>query len=268
MPVLYPFTQAINACFEIPTPAGQALIGGQRQPVESSYGMSVLAVTLFDFSDSPVGPYHELVLSLFVAPRLGAGERHPHAAVCPVRIASTHDAARRHAIDLWHLPHFMEDIRIDFQEAEDGRQASGTVLTDGDEPILELTVSHSGKWAQTSQLYQSFQRDESGDYMGTLMMDGELSEHERGTGSLSFAPHRFVDALDLSEIEPAPIREMWMKNGVESYLGLTRCGEPDRPAEWGRKNGRHAALAHCRALVAPAPYAQGLRPTVGNELRS
>jgi hypothetical protein len=220
MPVMYPFTQAINACFEIPTPAGQALIGGQRQPIESSYGMSVLAVTLFDFSDSPVGPYHELVLSLFVAPRLGAGGRHPHAAVRPIRIASTHDAARRHAIDLWHLPHFMEDIRIDFQEAAAGRQMRGTVLTQGDEPIVELTVSHSGKWARTSQLYQSFQSDMSGAYMGTLTMEGELSEHECGTGSLRLHPHRFADRLDMSEIEPLPIREMWMKNGVESYLGL------------------------------------------------
>jgi hypothetical protein len=243
MPVLYPFTQALNACFELPTTAGQALIGGQRQPVESSYGMSVLAVTLFDFSDSPVGPYQELVLSLFVVPRLGAGERHPHAAVCPIRIASTHQAARRHAIDLWHLPHFMEDIRIDFQEAVDGRHVRGTVLTDDDGPILELTVSHSGKWARTSQLYQSFQRDLSGAYMGILTMDGELSEHERGTGSLRLHPHRFADALDLSEIEPAPIREMWMKDGVETYLGLARGGEPDRPAGWGRENGGHAALA-------------------------
>jgi hypothetical protein len=244
MPVLYPFTQAINACFEIPTPAGQALIGRQRQSVESSYSMSVLAVTLFDFSDSPVGPYHELVLSLFVVPRLGATERHPHAAVCPIRIASTHDAARRHAVDLWHLPHFMEDIRIDFREAADGCQVCGTVLADDGELILEMTVSHSGKWAQTSQLYQSFQRDQSGAYMGTLMLEGELGEHERGTGSLRLHPHRFMDGLDLSEIEPAPIREMWMKNGVESYLGLARCGEPDRPAKWGRENGGHAAIAH------------------------
>jgi hypothetical protein len=71
--------------------------------------MSVLAVTLFGFSDSPVGPYHERVLSLFVAPRIGASERHPHAAVSPIRIASTHDDARWHAIDLWHLPHRFAD---------------------------------------------------------------------------------------------------------------------------------------------------------------
>lgn len=223
MSVRYPIRQAINGCFEIPTEVGLALIGGQRQPVEARYGMSVLAVTLFDFSDSPVGPYHELVLSLFVVPRLGASERHPHAAVCPIRIASTHDAARRHAIDLWHLPHFMEDIHIDFAEAADGREVCGTVWSDQDERILELTVSHSGKWTPTSQLYQSFQRDASGAYMGTLTMDGTLSEHERGTGALHIYPHRFADGLDCAQIEPAPIREMWMREGVETYLGIAPC---------------------------------------------
>jgi hypothetical protein len=221
--VEYPFTQAINGCFEVPTPVGQALIGRQRQPVEASYGMSVLGVTLFDFSDSPVGPYQELVLSLYVAPRLGASERHPHAAVCPIRIASTHAAARRHAIELWHLPHFMEDIHIDFVPSADGRRIRATLWCGRDERILELTVSQSGKWARTSQLYQSFQRDASGAYLGTLTMDGELSEHEHGTGSLHIDSHRFTDGLDLSQIDPVPIREMWMKHGVETYLSLACC---------------------------------------------
>jgi hypothetical protein len=245
-PVLYPFTRAINGCFEVPTSVGQQLIGGALRPVEASYGRSVLAVTLFEFSDSPVGPYQELVFSLFVAPRLGvsarqsgpvAGRReplhrpdrdraclrHPHAAVCPIRIASTHDAARRHAIDLWHLPHFMEDIWIDFAESEDRRWMRGTVWSGGEDRILELTVSHSGRWSPTSQLYQSFQRDTSGAYMGVLTMEGELSEHEERTGRAEFDRHPFFEGIDLSQIEPEPIREMWMRNGVESYLSIARC---------------------------------------------
>ena len=71
------------------------------------------------------------------------------------------------------------------------------------------------------QLYQSFQRDHSGAYIGVMDMQGLLSEHEENTGALRlFEEHRFFDQLDLSDLDPIPHREMGMKDGVERYHDL------------------------------------------------
>jgi hypothetical protein len=191
------------------------------EPVEVNHGVSLMGVTLFDFTESPVGPYQELVLSLYVAPRLGVMEQHPHGAVCPVVVASSSREARDHAIDLWHLPHFHEDIYIDFAERIDGCGITGKVYCRQNQPILEVTVSELGVWNPVYQLYQSFQSDESGDYMGVMDMQGSLSEHEEHTGTVRFyKEHRFFAGLDLSEMDTTPYREMWMKDGVESYHDL------------------------------------------------
>jgi predicted GIY-YIG superfamily endonuclease len=71
------------------------------------------------------------------------------------------------------------------------------------------------------QLYQSFQCDDSGSYIGVMDMQGRLSEHEEQTGEVRlYTDHHFFDHLDLSEMDPMPMREMWMKDGVESYYDL------------------------------------------------
>jgi hypothetical protein len=55
-------------------------------------------------------------------------------------------------------------------------------------------------------------------------MDRELSEHEHGTASVRFEPHRFAEGLGGERlVELPPIREMWMQNGVEFYLSIARC---------------------------------------------
>jgi len=206
--------------FELPTDVARKLLPRGVEPVEPHHGTSLLGMTLFDFSDSPLGPYQELVLSLYVAPILGIMERHPHGAVYPVVVASSSQEARDHAIDLWHLPHFNEDIYIEFTEQPGGKGISGKVYCHNNQPILELSVSKSGAWNPVYQLYQSFQYDESGSYVGIMDMAGSLSEHEENTGTVRMYDHRFFDRLDLSAMDTVPFREMWMKSGVESYHDL------------------------------------------------
>lgn len=220
-PVRYFFSNGINCIFEIPAGAARQWLPHGLEPVEANHGVSLLGITLFDFTDSPLGPYQELVLSVYAAPRLGIMEQHPHGAVCPIVVASSSQEARDHAIDLWHLPHFSEDIYIEFREHPDGKEISGKVFCHRNEPILELAVSASGAWNPAYQLYQSFQSDESGHYMGVMDMQGSLSEHEEHTGTIRlYKEHRFFSRLNLSEMDTAPYREMWMKDGVETYHSL------------------------------------------------
>ena len=219
-PVRYHFSNGINCMFELPTEVARKLLPRGVEPVEPHHGSSLLGVTEFDFSDSPLGPYQELVLSLYVVPRLGIMEQHPHGAVYPVLVASSSQEARDHAIELWHLPHFNEDIYIEFTERPGGKGISGKVFCHKDQPILELHVDELAGWNPVYQLYQSFQYDQSGAYMGIMDMKGTLSEHEENTGTIRLYEHRLFEGLDLSAMDTVPFREMWMKAGVESYHDL------------------------------------------------
>lgn len=226
-PVRYFFSNGINCIFEIPTGTARRWLPRGLEPVEVNHGVSLMGITVFDFTESPVGPYQELVLSLYVVPRLGIMEQHPHGAVYPLVLASTNRETREHAIDLWHLPHFNEDIYIEFTEHDGGRGISGQVYCHRGEPIVELSVSTAGKWASSYQLYQSFQGDESGDYVGIMDMQGSLNEHEERTGTVSLhEKHRFFDRLDLSDMDTLLCREMWMRDGVESYHDLLGLSSP------------------------------------------
>ncbi len=219
--IRYHFSNGINCIFELPTDTARKILPRHVEPVEVNHGVSLMGITVFDFTESPVGPYQELVLSLYAVPRLGIMERHPHGAVYPIVLASTNKETRDHAIDLWHLPHFGEDIYIEFTEHADGRGITGKVFCHLGEPIVELSMEALGAWKPTHQLYQSFQGDDSGDYMGIMDMQGQLNEHEEGTGLIRlYEKHRFFDPLDLSGMDTMPYRQMWMKNGVESYYDL------------------------------------------------
>ena len=215
--VTYHYPHMISASFEIPTEDARQLVPAGVEPVEPWHGAGVLTVTLFEFDRSPVGPYQEVVLSIFVVPRLVKGDRFPHAAVAPIRLGSTHWEARQHAIDLWHLPHFHEDIRIEFRRSDGEKRMTGRVFGPDDEEILEMNVTHSGVWKETCQQYQSFQSDTTGLFMSKIDWTGKISEHEEGTGSVTFRNHRFFDGFPVPlQIDSPPIRELWMKDGIEA----------------------------------------------------
>ena len=75
--VQYHFRDAIGGFFEFPTENARAILPPELQPIEPHHGSSVLSVMAFDFHDSPVGNYGELILSILVAPRIEAGQPWP-----------------------------------------------------------------------------------------------------------------------------------------------------------------------------------------------
>jgi len=113
--VRYEYRHAIGGFFEFPTENARKLIPSFITPVEPHHGQSLLSVMAFDFSGSSVGEYGELVLSVPVAPRMDRNRPLPRAAFFPFLVGTTTKASREHAIKLWHLPHFMHDIEINFE---------------------------------------------------------------------------------------------------------------------------------------------------------
>jgi hypothetical protein len=212
----YGYANAISGFFEFPTDNARRILPKYLEPAELHHGSSIFSMTAFDFDQSEVGSYGEVVMSVIVSPLVKPGEKLPKSAFYPYLVGTTTRAAREHAIERWHLPHWMEDVEMHFEPA--GRSLSARVLVGG-APVADLSVSdHS--WQSVSHLYQSFMRDDSGAYLANITMEGEQSEHEEETGRIKLYDHAFNRELMISEIYEQPFRELWMRAGRQTFEPL------------------------------------------------
>jgi hypothetical protein len=212
----YGYRNAISGFFEFPTENARRILPRHLEPAELHHGSSIFSLTAFDFTESEVGAYGEVVMSVIVAPLVKAGEKLPKSAFYPYLVATTTKAARDHAIERWHLPHWMEDVGVLFQHQ--GRTITARVVADGT-PVAELTITDYS-WQKVSHLYQSFMKDDEGAYLANITMEGSQSEHEEETGRLKLYEHPFNKDLAISEIYENPFRELWMRDGVQTFEPL------------------------------------------------
>jgi hypothetical protein len=209
----YGYSNAISGFFEFPTDNAKRILPSHLEPVEVHHGTSIFSMTVFDFTESMVGPYGELVMSVIVAPLVKPGERLPKSAFYPYLVGTTTRAARDHAIERWHLPHWMEDIGVEFRK--EGRGITASVSADG-APVAELTISDYS-WGPVSHLYQAFTRDGDSAYLANILMEGEQSEHEEETGKIRLHDHPLNKDLVISEVYDVPFRELWMRDGQQLF---------------------------------------------------
>jgi hypothetical protein len=220
--VQYHFRTAIGGFFELPTENAIRILPAHLQPVEPHHGQSVLSVMAFDFHDSMVGAYGELILSVHVAPRLAEGGRLPRAAFYPFLLGTTTKASREHAIERWHLPHFMDDISLEFDR---GPHDIRIAAAHGGKPIMDMHLTDYS-WETVSHNYHCLMHDADGSYQSTIVMDAQFSESEEEKGSLVVHDHPFNAAMDRGGINTTPFREMWMKDGLQTFHPLLRINEP------------------------------------------
>lgn len=214
----YGYKEAISGFFEFPTEIARKLLPAHLEPVELHHGSSVLSVTGFQFTESEVGEYDEIVLGVLVAPLVKAGERLPKFALFPYRIGTSTAAARAHAIERWHLPHWMEDVQVKWDHK--GHEITMRVACDG-APVLDLTVTEHS-WSGVSHLYQSFMRDAEGAYLANITLEGDQSEHEDEKGKLQLQDHPFNHELQAADVYDVPFREIWMRNGIQLFQPLVQ----------------------------------------------
>ena len=218
MKTRYGYADAISGFFEFPTDNARRILPSHLEPVEVHHGTSIFSMTAFDFSESMVGAYGEVVMSVIVAPLVKAGERLPKSAFYPYMVGTTTKAARDHAIERWHLPHWMEDVQVSFDRQ--GKTVTAKVAADGS-PVVDLTI-HDHSWAPVSHLYQCFMRDDDGAYLANIVMEGEQSEHEEEMGRILLHDHPFNRDLQISEVYEIPFRELWMRKGVQTFDPLVQ----------------------------------------------
>jgi hypothetical protein len=164
------------------------------------HGTSVFALTAFDFNKSEVGAYGEVVMAVVVAPLVKPGQPFPKSAMYPYLVATTTKAARDHAIERWHLPHWMDDVDIAFDRQKDH--------------VTEY------EWHPVSHLHQSFMKDGDANYLAQITMEGQHSEHENEKGIVKLHEHPFNKVLSIADVYDVPFREQWMRDGLQTFQPL------------------------------------------------
>lgn len=212
----YHFKDAVSAFFEIPTERAREFLPSHLQPLEVHHGSAILAVTGFDFHESMVGPYQEIVLAIVVPPLVKSGDPFPKSAMYPFLLGTSTKESREHAIARWHLPHYMQNVDMSFEES-DGRMR--ILVQESGKSVLDFVVTDY-KWDPTEQLHQCFTRDEKEKFKVDITMKGSFTEHEEERGSIVLYDHPMCKNLVQDEIAERPFRELWMKDGIQIFEEL------------------------------------------------
>ena len=216
----YGFESCVGAFFEMSTQDARKILPSHLQPVEVMHERSVMAVLAFRFTESEVGEYDELVMSVITPPLIEAGKALPKAAFFPFMVATSTDASRAHAIERWRLPHHMAALDFEFNESD---SAMEVILKDGDDPVVELTVTKHD-FAPAVNPYHCFTSGASvggeGNFKVNIFMDAPHSELEEEDGELILHEHPMTSMLTLEEVSTIPFREEWYQAGVQTFEEL------------------------------------------------
>ena len=165
-----------------------------------------------------VGSYNEIVLSIIVPPRVEVGQVLPKAAFFPFIVGTTTDSSREHAIERWHLPHYMKELDIRLHPEDDVMEVT---VADDDMKILDMTVT-SHQFAPVRDLYNSFMVDGDDHYKVNIYMEGPHAEHEEERGSLTLYEHAMTEGLTRSNVSSYAFREQWLRGGMQTFEELER----------------------------------------------
>lgn len=214
----YGFRNCVGAFFEMPTSDARKLLPSHLEPLEMQHERSILALTCFEFTESEVGHYFEVVLAIIVPPVVEPGKPLPKAAFFPFCVGTSSEASRLHAIERWHLPHYMSDLDIKMTESSGEMEVT---VRDGDTPVLDFTVTKH-EYVPTKNLYNAFTVDDDtdGKFKANIYMEAPHSEHEEENGSLTLYEHAMTEGLTIDDVNTYPFREQWYEAGLQTFEPL------------------------------------------------
>jgi hypothetical protein len=212
----YGYRNAVSAFYEMPTPVARRLLPDTLEPMELRHGSAIFALTAFDFVESMVGAYQEIVLAVIVPPRVKPGGAFPKSAFFPFLLGTSTPESREHAIERWRLPHYMQDVGVAFTETPGRIEIR---VEEKGRPVLDFSVTDH-EWQPVNHLYQCFMRDGDRRHKVDIHMEGRLTEHEEEKGTLTLHAHAMCRDLPPDEVASYPFRELWMKDGVQTFEEL------------------------------------------------
>lgn len=209
----YYFSTGVSAFFEMATTDAERILPDHLQAIEVRPQRSILNVTVFHFRQSEVGPYAELMFSVVVPPVADTWGRHPKGAFFPFQAATSSEASRTHRRELLRIPHYDEDIQVQFVEMRDEIHVR---VRGGGEPVVELTVTQH-RWRSSTHLLHTFMMDGSRCLKADLQISGRYTVHEHERGRITLHPHPMTRQLSLGDVSAYPFREHWLKEGFEVF---------------------------------------------------
>ncbi len=213
----YKFKYALTAFFEIDSDIAQKLLPAKLHPLERRPGCAILVVSAFDFTESEVGSYGEVVLSIATSPYSIPPDPLPHIGLFPFQLATTTKESQQHGAERWKLPAYTKQLNMIFTEDDSSRSVS---IQDGQNTVLRLCVSKTGvnQTKQVNRIYQCFSYS---DILHRVNIEicGKLNEHEEEAGSLEFIDHPFCEQIQLLE-DDIPFREQSMGLGQQNFAAL------------------------------------------------
>lgn len=216
----YGFDTCVGGFFQMSTANARTILPAHLEPIEAQHTRSVLAVLAFRFTESEVGAYDELVMAIITPPRVAAGQQLPKAAFYPFMVATSTEAARKHAIERWHLPHHPANLDFDFEE--DANSVYVAASENGVD-VVELTVT-GHVFAPAVNPYHVFTVDPATGqpYKVNIFMEAPHAEHEAEDGSIVLHDHPALARLDTAEVDARPFREEWYKAGRQTFEELEK----------------------------------------------
>lgn len=212
----YGFRTCIGAYFEMATSDARKILPAHLQPMELQHTRSIFAITAFQFTESEVGEYDEVVLAVVVPPLVEPGKLLPKAAFYPFCVGTSTAAAREHAIERWHLPHYMKDLDMSFTESDGQMELK---VRDEGAPVLDVVVTEY-EFEPSKNLYNAFTIEGDERFKANIYMEAPHSEHEEERGSLTLYEHPMIEPLTISEVHTYPFREQWYQAGLQTFEPL------------------------------------------------
>ena len=209
----YGYDMCVGGYFEMPTADARKLLPSHLEPLEVQHERSILAITAFHFNESMVGEYDEIVLAVVVPPMVEPGKPLPKAAFFPFMVGTSTPESRAHAIERWHLPHYMKDVDIDFAETDDEMVVT---VSDEGQPVLEMTVTSHERGA-AANTYMCFTVDPEDRFKVNILMEATHTEHEEESGSLTLHGHPMTEGLTIDDVNSYPFREEWYGKGLQTF---------------------------------------------------
>ena len=142
----------------------------------------------------------------------------PKAAFFPFCVGTSSEASRLHAIERWHLPHYMSDLDISMTESGDAMEVT---VRDDDTPVLDFTVTKH-EYAPTKNLYNAFTVAAGADakFKAHIYMPAPHPEHEEDNGSLTLYEHAMTEGLTIEDVNTYPFRSQWYQAGQQTFEPL------------------------------------------------
>ena len=178
----YEFSYAINSFFEYPISEINKVLPKHLKPVEVMPGIGIFSIILFEFTKSEVGHYHELVLAFNVYPFIGKSNIYPSAAFYPFLVATSSCESRNHAIEKWHLPHWMNDSDFNIEETDE-TNITVEVRDKQANKILRLIACRTMQFTNEVSYYQSLMIDETANYLANINIAAHSTENEEQLGN-------------------------------------------------------------------------------------